>query len=371
MAKLGISDCKDLVLPGGWDGTYITQEALADGATYEEVFVALAAAVASFNADLNQHPWLSILTFQADVEDFNLEYRQGANQAFQPYTEYAAPDIARGEISGHLIPRELWEFALGWTWKSLREARMTRIDADIMQMVEAARNILEVRALRRLFRMEDDAVGAGGTSPGFVTAASGITYAPPEYYGKTFLSTHEHYLRYAARGEAALRMARHLWEHGHQPPYEMLIYDLDASDWGGIQDDTNEVYFRSIKDPEFEYASDLTLVSGAFNRVSYMGALDVKEVGAILLRKVSRVPDEYCAMFKPYGVNDARNSLWWRGGKAPIGHGLMLRLAETLQDKVSIASGLMEFGFGTGQDRTNGVLCKIAEAGAYTTPTIS
>ena len=371
MAKLGISDLKDMALPTGWDGAYITQQTLKDGTTFDEVFTRLATAAAAFNASLLNHTWLPLLAFQADEADFMPEYRQGARQGFEQSAEYAAPTVARSETSGHLIPLYPWDRALAWTWQYLRKARLTRIEADLIELTDSAMDIVEVRALRRLFRMEDDTVGSAGHSPGFVTAASSITYTPPEYKGQSFTSSHEHYLRQSTRGAAALAMARHLVEHGHQPPYEMFVHQLDAAAWAAVSDDTNQVYFRPVQDVQFQYAVDETIMAPTFARIQYFGALDIKEVGPVLLRGLYRVPDEYCAMFKPYGANDMRNPLWWRGGDDPVAHNLVLYHLSSFGRQPDVATGFMEFGFGVGMDRTNGVLCQIAASGSYTTPTIS
>lgn len=376
MAKLGVADLRQLALPSGWDGDYITQQKLKDGLTYDQVFTRLAAAVAAFNADLTNHPWLFVVCYQADNEDFMLEYSQGARKRFEQHAEYALPDVVRAETSGHLIDIKPWDLALGWTWDYLRKARTSRIDHDIRELTDAAEDVVEIRVLRRLFRLEDDLVGAAGYSPGFANnaaahAGSNISFTPPEHDSVAFLSTHDHYLRYAGRGQAALMMARHLWEHGHDPPYEMWVYSLDAADWSNVKDDTCQVYFRSVQDPQFEYATDLTLLSAAYARMQYFGALDVKEVGPVFLRKLNRVPDEYCAMFKPYGLNDPRNPLWWRGGDPPVDHQLISFNTERFGASPFVPIGFMEFGFGVGMDRTSAVLCQIAGSGTYTTPTIS
>lgn len=368
---LGVRDLKDLALPAGWDGAYLARQALKDGTTYETIVNELAGAVVAFNNGISAHPWLAMLTSPTTSD--TVRYRQGASDAWGQHTEYRMPDADRAAITGHMIPRVKFDKGLGWTWDYMNEAILDDVAEDIMVFSETGLDLFEREAVQRLFRTEDVTVGASGISPGPAngTGVSSLTFTPKDHAGESFASTHSHTLRYAstAEGQAAGDMAAHLFEHGHQPPYEMFISEADKVTWAAVSDATNEVYFRNIQRTDFAYSVDETRAAASISADEYLGLLDTPS-GAVYLRALQRIPTAYSAMFKPYGINDVRNPLRWRFNPR-FGQGISLISGDKLGFPAQSIVGYAEFGFAYGRDRTNAVLLEIDAAGNYATPTIT
>jgi hypothetical protein len=143
-----------------------------------------------------------------------------------------------------MLPFVKFDRALNWTWDYLREARMSHIEADIADAVEDVRSNWRVSLLTRLLKRGDESgkengLGTTGLSPGFVTDAgsTGVDFVPPSYGGNSFTSAHEHYVAIAG-GAPTLAMYQdikaELREHGHQPPYSVMISPTDETATRGI-----------------------------------------------------------------------------------------------------------------------------------------
>ena len=366
---LGGRDLKDLVLPTGWDGTYLARRMLQDGTTYEAVANNVIAASAAFNAAMAGHDWLGSITFMTQSQ--RVRYREGAFQPWQRHTEHSLADSVRGQLQGHMIPRTKFDQGLGWTWDYFNDADLEQIQADIESFTDTAEDMYEREAMQRLFKNEDELVdGSSGVAPGPVNGGtSSVPFTPITYQGQSFDATHNHALRLAtADGTAVLTMVNHLAEHGHMAPFEMWVSHTDKATWMGINDTTNKIFFRVVPRDDFIYRTDETRGRDGIPPERYFGMFDTPE-GAVYLRSFRRLPANYAAMFRPYGAGSQRNPLrWW--GSARFGNGIApLTGMEFGYPQMAIV-GYAEYGFGYGADRTNAVLLYVNASGNYVTPTI-
>ena len=370
MAELyGPRDLKNRVLGDGWDATELEKIRTEGNVSIEQITNMLVGAAAALNAELLNDPVMGQL-FNITLEPA-IEYRTGTTNTVQVHTEYGPKDESRGATQGHMLPRLSYDHVLGWTWDYLRRARMPQIVADIDGMVNAWRDNWEKALLTRFTKHTDDSgaakgLGAAGYSPGFISTvgSTAVGWTPPPWKGQTFASTHEHYnftngVTAANYTTAIKAMTAHLFEHGHLPPYVLMISLTDKGTVAGLAD------FRPKGDPLIRYGltQDIALVSEEF-----IGSVDTPS-GQAMVYVQNRLPTLYMLAFKSYGV---------RSPRAP----LLVRYADDMGLVVNFLRGeayrqfpveqlltFAEYGVGVGPDRANGVCHKMAAS--YSAPTIT
>lgn len=365
---LGPNDLKNVSLPSAWDGAEMSRFALRDGTSYESLIRDINIAIAALNAELQSGYFASLFSITADP---GIEYRTGATSGFEDHTEYAQPDAQRGETTGHMLPLYKKDRKMGWTNDWLEEARRAHIDADIRAMITDARDAFQKALITRLFKMEEETgkklgLGTGGYSVPFADGGAGaIAFTPPPYAnrGGTFASTHDHFGRLSGITQANLEtQVKHLWEHGIDGPYDLLVSLADLGSWTNT---TNVTGYIEKADPLVMYGNSESLARvGA----EYVGGVKT-EYGFARLMPLGRIPTAYWGVTKTYGALDQRNPLKVRFDEK-YGFGLKLVSENVSLYPLTGAVGVLKFGVGVA-DRVAAVLTENDTADDYATPTIS
>ena len=366
---LGPNDLKNISLPTAWDSAELNRLRLRDGATYAEVIRDINDALALVNASLQGGYYSQLVSLTTEP---TVEYRTGVSNGFEDHTEYGVPDDKRADTSGHMLPLSKQDRKLGWTVDFLEECRRTQIDADVADMAQDAVNAYEKGVLTRHFKMEEETgkrygLGSAGYSVPFADASAGtIPFTPVAVpnRGGTFLSTHDHYLRLNGITQANLETAvYHLWEHGVDGPYELMISLADLAAWQTVANVTGYV---DKADALIQYGSTTSLA-----RVGeeYVGGVKTK-YGFCRMVAIGRIPTGYWSVTKAYGPLDQRNPLKVRWDDR-FGWGVKLVTEDVSRYPLKGAVGIMKFGVGVGESRVGAVLVLNAANGDYITPTIS
>ncbi len=368
MATLSFADLKDTAKPALWDLGEIKQVELADGASFADMIADVNAGLSLVNGEmLSLAHYADMLAVQDTIE---LEYPVGVSNGVEVATEYGVPIPKRGATTGHSLPLIPYDRALGWTMMYVRKARASKLDADVRSAVTDIRNHWQQKILERFFKMEGETVGT--TANASVPLADGGTvdanYVPPDSPdGESFLSTHDHFVRTATLNQAALEAsAENLQEHGHMSPYDIIASRADAGTW------TNVSTFTGFKKPEWPgivYHASATERMAQSAVEEYFGYIETA-YGICRLWMTPRVPTNYYGLFKSYGAGDPRNPVRVRIDDN-FGFGWQLVPGNWVNAPALLAVMYAEMGFGIGEDRTNGVLTRIAASGDYVTPTIS
>jgi len=365
MAILGISDLKRVGLPTAWDANEIMKVRLASGQTFGDFMRSLRNAIPLINQALvtGELGWVGrLVAFQDNPE---VAYPVGTMASgVRPSGEYSDAIPFRGKISGHMLPIQAWERALGWTRVGLLKANQQQLDADVRSAITDIKLHWQKAALQRLFKFEADVVGSTGKSPGFADGGAAIgDYAPPPSpRGEKFATTHNHYLRKDDITDANVKAAvYHLWEHGHPKPYTLVASEADRAKFAALDGWVKPAV------PGVQVALTETRAQ-ATDLTPFDGYYDAGELGLVQVRFAPLVPAGYFGIYKDYGVLDPRNPLRVRWD-SNIGVGWSLWPGQDF-GKRALAMFYAEYGFGVGEDRTNGVLVKIAGSGDYTTPAI-
>lgn len=362
MATLGPNDLKQWALPPGWDAARLQQLALASGETYDQLIDDITVGLNMANAALLRDPIIASLV--SVTEDMTLEYATGVSNGFEDHTEYSGPDAKRGAMTGHMLEPVDKDRKLSWTFDFLRKARRSQIDADIASAMADLRNVWQRTILQRLFKSTYTAVGSAGKSMPVADAGTAdSTYVPVNVPDRAaaFASTHTHLLQ-GTWSQANLETAvGHLWEHGHDAPYDLLVAQADLANWSNT---TNLTGWIKRADGLIRYGNqtDLAAVDD-----QYIAVIETSTYGPVRVRASARIPTTFWTVYKSYGALDSRNvmrvkpSMTW-------GLGAALLAGDHIRT-YPLENALLRLEFYLGiQDRVGAVLNK--SGGAYSIPVI-
>jgi hypothetical protein len=361
-------------LPTGVDGTKLAEWQMREGTSFGAFINQLGAAVGSVNQELAQR-WGYLFGLS---EDMMVEYPDGGSVTeLGEITDMSDRDPVLGTTIGHMIDLKAYGGAVGGSKRYFRDARMAQINSTIATIVNQAKWRFEKRIFTRLMTDTENAIGSAGYDVPFVKGGGSVAYTPPAYSGKTFTSSHSHFLALNSGASKTFAnvfndLAETLAEHGHSAPF---IAHVSVADVETIAALSKFVQFVAPVVTTIDrggetsgnqlYASGQPMVFGGT-----IGYYQSKH-GLIELRASNRIPTGYVNMIKSYGQLDPRNPLWVRV-HPQVGFGLVV-VPETTSDSqypVKKVSLEFEFGVGIGQDRTNGANCYLAAGTTWSNPTI-
>jgi hypothetical protein len=273
-----------------------------------------------------------------------------------------------------MLPLLKKDRGMKWTESFLEEARRISIDADISSLLEDAANVYEKTIWTRFFQLEEDSgkskgLGSTGVSVPFADGGDGtVDFIPPPRPDRlinAFTTAHDHFLRLNGITQANLETALgHLWEHGVDAPYELVVSLTDLGSW---QNTTNVTGFKPKADAIIQYGGldDLALVESEY----YQGAVLTK-YGSARIYANARIPTGYWGLTKSYGQTDQRNPLKIRYDDYYGSFGV--KLVASNVSLYPFTGAIAKFRFGAGvADRIAAVLVENDTSGDYATPTIT
>lgn len=355
---LGARDLSLLVLPTGWDAATLKKFDIENATDFTSVVGMLNSALAALNAELRADPLWSSLVSYTDQPD--TEYRVGTSSDMVEFTEYGKADIGHGATEGHMLPIKSWTHRLGWTWSYLKRSRMSQLEADIADGLNAIRNRYRKLILTRLLQRGDDSgatkgLGSSGYSPGFATtaASTSVDFVPPSWGGVDFANTHEHYVGISGDAwtlAAFQDMKAELREHGHAASYEFIT---GGSDEAAIRALTQ---FTPVAESNVRLGAtqDVATLSNVLNA---NGSYYIGTIEDIAVRIVPGMPQYYGFAWKTYGPNSQKNPLRVRLEKGFTSPTVIAmpdpNVSGNANFPVQSLMMYLEMGVGVG-DRTNG-----------------
>jgi hypothetical protein len=213
-------------------------------------------------------------------------------------------------------------------------------------------------------------LGSTGYSVPFADGGNGtIDYVPTPRADRlinAFTTAHDHFLRLSGITQAHLETALgHLWEHGVDAPYELIVSLADLGSW---QNTTNVTGFKPKADAIIQYGGldDLALVESEI----YQGAVLTK-YGSVRIYANARIPTGYWGVTKSFGQGDMRNPLKVRYDDFYGSFGVKLVASNVSLYPFTGAIAKFRFGVGVGESRVAAVVVEDDSSGTYATPTIS
>jgi hypothetical protein len=361
-------------LPAGVDGVKMAQWRMKDGLTFGQFVALVGTAIGGVNLEFVQKYGMLFSLTEEDIQ----EYPDGAVEVELPeITDTDDPDMIHGTTIGHHIDLRVYGGAVGGTRRYFRDARRAQIEATIRRLVNRSKWRFEKKLLNRFFVNTEFAVGAAGFNVPFVRGTGGtIDFTPPAYGGKSFDTSHDHFLGVDSDNDnlddVLNLLAATLVEHGHTAPYEAMVSMADLGaytaltkfvqmvspvvttiDRGG-ESSGNQMYTRGSP----------MVVDGVFGHYQ-------SDYGLINLHALNRIPTQYTGMYKSYGQLDPRNPLRVRV-HPDEGFGIQVIAVRGDNEKYPIKKLNIEFEFdvGVGEDRTNGAAAYLSSSGNWVNPTI-
>lgn len=371
------------VLPLGLDGNRLAQWRMKDGSSYDMV---RADVVATMNAvNLEQLSTWGDLVYVTPEDHF--EYPTGGSIYKMPrLSDLDRPTPRKGKTTGHMI--DLWKVgdAIGGSEDFFMDARRALIDTSIAQLMAAGRNTWEIDLLTRFFSPAENLLGTNGYDLGFCDGSTTVQYAPLQWNGKVFTTSHNHYLGYDSGSSKTLAdvldgLALTITEHGHQPPLTALVSEADVVTIRALTNYIKPVDATTGWDRGGATTGSIYRQQGETPAVPPMGGRFVgwydSAYGRIVLFATNRLTTGYVGMYKSYGTNDARNPLAIRIHPS-IGFGYYI--AEVPSNittwpvkiiEVFNRYGVSVNGMGAYAPRTSGAAGLLVSGGTYVAPTIS
>ena len=369
MTTLGFADLKDTSLPTLWDEDAITKVKLADGSSFAEMVGRAQAAMSLLNRELLSMPVYSSL--YAVQDNMEMEYAVGVNNSVEEATEYSAPVPHKGKSTGHMLPITPYDVALGWTQMYLRNARSSKLDLDIRQMVVSWRKKFQQTLLSRFFTSDANAVGSTSSDVPFADGGSAdSTYVPPESSsGEVFLYTHNHFLGYSETGitsgtfdNNALSVAvEHLQEHDTDGPFVAMCSRADIGSWAAVDG------FKPPTWSGINYQQSAVERSQFGDIRSYFGAVET-DYGLVNLWATPRIPTGNFGVI-PITPEDGMGRPLRMRINPNFGFGVNLVPGNWINAPALLVVAFAEFGIGVG-NRVGGV-CVDLGASSWAAPTIS
>lgn len=380
MAEIrGVLTTLNHALPAGLDPARLAQWRLRDGYTYAQARSDLAAALDGLNLELAT-AWgdLTFVTF----ED-HFEYPNGGTITDMPYiTDLDRPESIKGSTVGHMIDLKVIGQAIGGTKRYFRDTRYAVWQAALRDMVYRARQTYEKKLLTRFFNNTSNALGTSGYDVPFANNSSGVTYTPPAYGGKTFASSHDHYIAYNTGGSATYAtmlngLTQTVQEHGHNGPYIGMVSEADVATIRALTDYVEPVDNQIIViDRGGETSGNRYYETGEIAAPAPSGGFYIGKYqgpyGLISMFATARIPTGYAGVYKSYGKNDERNPLAVRV-HPDVGFGIRAIEEPSYDEMYPVKSITVEFEFGIscGNDRTTGAAGYLVAGSSYVNPTIA
>lgn len=315
----GVLTTLNHALPAGVDGGRVAIWRLRQGRTYADVRSDIANALDAINAELLTS-WSDFVTIT--TEDF-VEYPNGGSISDMPkLTDLDRPQPRKGTTIGHMI--DLWRRGdgIGGSETFFRDTREAVILAALRNVVQSGRNVIEKDILTRAMTTTENQLGTSGYDVPFANgnpnSGSGYIYTPPQWGGKVFTSSHNHYLGLDSGtynfGDLLSQLAGTVNEHGYDGPYVAYVSEADVTTYRAL---TDHIKFVAPVIGEIDRG-------GATSGAQYFKKQNIGSVpatggrsigyydsgyGEIELRATNRIPTKYALLYKSFGPNDPRNPL--------------------------------------------------------------
>lgn len=359
---------------GGIDAAKVMDFQNRNGLTAEQVVTMAGAAIGAANATiLERYGGLFYLTGEVYARYRNGE---GAVGKTPRKSEFVPADGVRGRETGNMLPLFDHEDALEWSAIYLRDAYESSLRADLQVVTERWENRVDTDIMERVFSNLNFAMGTGYVVPWAIGDDANVPFIPPQYRLKEFDSTHTHFLTHANQASsdyAAIlgSMIVHLRHHGIMGNLTAFVSDDDVDKYTGMTG------FQEIKHP------DVTIVTGGSAAVETVtgineglpgeifGYFNTKGRGRVALRSWGSIPTTYLWMTRSYGINNPGNGIAVRvHSSVPFGLRPDVRVTSSLTPEIERIALRGTFGVGV-NDRLNGVVGQVNNAGAYSAPTWS
>lgn len=322
--------------------------------------------------------------FSSNTTDSQFLLPEGENDIeLDAQSEFGVPTAGRVDMNFLRmgLPLNWFDKASRFTRKFLRDASAEQVRAQHTAMLEADN--------RKVFRDTMSALTTKATAGNRVANENGVQVfdlwdassgeVPPAYAGRTFSSSHDHYLVSGAAtidGGDLKALADTIQEHGFglRASNEQIIIMVNPAQADVIttfrRDPLNQAqnpfdFIPSVSAPA--YLTDVTIVGdkapATYNTLDLIGSY-----GDAWIHKNHFIPAGYVLAVATAGPNSARNPLAFRQHPQTENQGF--RLLPGVNNRYPLIDSVYERGFGVGvRHRSAAAVMQIKATGSYSNPT--
>jgi hypothetical protein len=375
----GVLTTLNHVLPSGLDSARLAQWMLKDGSDYMTFRSMFATALDGLNAELLDS-WGDMIYI---THDDHFEYPNGGAITKLPRkTDSDRSKPKKFSTVGHMI--DLWTVGdgVGASKKFFRDTRQAILKAQIVGHIQRARMTFEIDVLTRFFNNTSNQLGSSGYDVPFCNASSGVSFAPPAWGGKTFDTTHTHYIGYNAStpktfADVLEGLAETLTEHQGEGTLIAMCSETDVQTVRALANYVEPIANGIvIVDRGGSTSGNEFFERGSVERPRQSGARKFGKYqtsyGEVELRSTARLDTGYVGMYKSYGKNHEANPIAVRV-HPDVGFGIRMIEVPSFDEMYPIEHIEIEFEYGVscGQDRTAGAAGYLIAGGSWANPEIN
>lgn len=351
----------------------------ADGTDLNEIWAEIQEAMTVYNEQ--RRNIADLLSFRTTKIN-DVVPQSFTTEQFEEATEFGLPRAIRPPADYLHLGYNFKDYDLGsrFTWKFLREASDEQIQDYVARVVEADNALRTNSIMNRVFNPQTRTNDWGNTVYGQWNA----DMTPPPYMGKTFPSSHTHYL---ATASATLdsnhieQLLVHVQEHGYgiNTGTTMVILlnptDFETSRISAWR--AGEQYRTDGPLPKWDFIPSALMpawispdtIHGPVPNSDFNGLQVWGSYGKALVIKSEFVPANYVAVFATGGPNSSLNAVGFREHKDPEWQGLR-HLAGPGPYPIVGSTYMRSFGTGV-RHRSAAVVAQITAGSTYTAPTFA
>lgn len=303
-------------IPTGVDGGRLALVQLKGGTTYEQLRALAGAAAQDFNEEMVT-TWGDLFYPTSKIE---VMYPNGGTlPSLEALSGGSRVPLVRGNISGHMIDRQVYGYGIGGDWRAMADMTADYILSSVRAGNQMLRNLWDQKLLNRMFNKTENLLGTTGYDVPWCNGSPGsLDYAPPQWNGQVFTEDHNHFLAYNSSGGDTLATAltgaaKTINEHGLPGDYKAFVSEVDVPTYLALTDYVRPVEDISRIDRGGATSGNQYFEVGEFGASPnsggrYIGAYN-SGYGKIRLYATYRVPTGYGSMFRPGQQGSPTNAL--------------------------------------------------------------
>jgi hypothetical protein len=353
-------------------GDLLTQT--IDGFDLNTIWTEFQAAISLVNEQRTTLTQLLTFPVTANVE----RVAQISQASFEKASEYGEPRALRPAGSYFTLGYDIddYDLAARFTWKFLRDAPRTQVEAINSMAVEADNRLIYNKVMDSLYNPTNRIASINGSDVNVYALYNADGTVPPKYKTNTFDGTHTHYL---VAGNAIVQsgdlddMYEHVRHHGYSfengvrhlvfvNPAQAKVIQTFRVATGASWD-----FIPSAGMPAMFLPKDVTIFNGAQAPAVISGIPVVGSYGPMTILADDMFPAGYMALIATGGPQNLRNPVGFREHENASFRGL--RLVKGATPDYPLIDSFYQRTFGTGiRQRGGSVIMQIKASGTYDIP---
>lgn len=362
-------------------GDLLTQT--IDGFDLNNIWNEFQAAIAIVNSQRTTLTQLLTFPVTSNVD----RVAQISQMSFEEASEYGEPRGFKPVGSFFTLGYDFkdYDVAARFTWKFLRDAPASQIEAMNAMVIEADNRLIYNKVMDSLYNPANRVADINGADVNVYALYNNDGTVPPKYKTNTFLSTHTHYL---TTNSAAIvdpqdldDMYEHVRHHGYSfengvrhllfvntaQATQITKFRVAGTAGPGLPAGATWDFIPSAGMPAMFLPKDVTIFNGQQAPAQISGIPVVGTYGPLTILSDDMFPAGYMALVATGGPENLRNPVGFREHANASFRGL--RLVKGPNPDYPLIDSFYQRSFGTGiRQRGGSVIMQIVNSATYTAP---